>query len=66
MPRHDPSDLFAADAFAMDAGSLLIRAVTAGENGRASDQAALVERAVAQLANAIARLNPATVGRLAA
>lgn len=67
MTRHDPHDLFAADAFCMDAGSLLVRAVTAGERGDFSDQRALVERATAQLASALAKLNPATQSeRLAA
>lgn len=59
MTRHDPSDLFAADAFACDAGMNLIRAVTAGEHGRYSEQRALVEQATEQLAKALARLNPA-------
>ena len=61
MTRHDPTDLFAADSYAMDAAGLLVRAVTAGENDRWSEQRALVEQATSQLAKALSKLNPATV-----
>lgn len=60
MTRRDPSDLFAADAFCMDAGSLFIQAVTAGECGDYARQRALVERATSQLASALSLMNPAT------
>lgn len=61
MTRPDPSDLFAADAFAMEAGSLCIRAVTAGQAGRFPEQRELVAKAAEHLAKALAKLNPVTV-----
>jgi hypothetical protein len=57
--RHDPFDLFAADALAMDAGTLLVRAITAGENGRSAEQSELVAKAAEKLAAALGKLNPA-------
>ena len=56
---YDPSDLFAADAFASRAGMLCTRAVTAGEAGRFSEQRQLVAEAAQELAEALKRLNPA-------
>ena len=54
------STLFAADDACMKAGSLFVRAVTAGEEGRASDQSDLIQQAVEHLAAAIRLANPAT------
>lgn len=60
MIRRDPTDLFAADAFCMDAGSLFIQAVTAGERGDYARQRALVEQATSQIGKALSLMNPAT------
>lgn len=61
MTRHDPRDLFAADAVGMNACAYVVQAVTAGEQGRYSEQRALVAQAVEGFAKAISRLNPATM-----
>lgn len=56
---YDPSDLFAADAYAMAATASIIRAVTAGETGRLADQRAHIAAAAEGLAKALNLLNPA-------
>ncbi len=61
MTRYDPTDLFAADAIGMNACTYLTQAVTAGEQGRWSDQRALVEKATEGFANALRKLNPAAL-----
>lgn len=61
MTRYEPTDLFAADAVGMNACTLVIAAVNAGEQGRYSDQRALVEKATEGFANALRKLNPAAL-----
>lgn len=59
MTRHDPHDLFAADAVGMNACAYVIQAVTAGEQGRYAEQRALIEKATEGFASALRKLNPA-------
>lgn len=56
---YEPRDLFAADAHAMNAGNLIIRAVTAGEHGRFVEQRDLIAQAADALGRSLALLNPA-------
>lgn len=66
MMAYDAHDLFEADRLATEAGSLFIRAVTAGEHGRGSEQRALVAMAAEKLAAALHLINPAVQHREAA
>ncbi|GEM_PF-5051241 len=62
MTRPDPFLLFKADSLSLEAGSLFIRAVTAGEHGRYAEQRGLVAEAADRLAKALALINPANDG----
>lgn len=46
----DPFDLFRADSLCLEASSLFIRAVTAGENGRYGEQLDLISEASRKIA----------------